>query len=71
MKNALRYDFNTSELLERLKSKESTIYRNVGMALKDVHDALCKAIKEKRYEEAARFREQEVNYANRVIRMLE
>jgi len=65
------YTSNTLELLERLKEAGGERHEIIGSKLKEIYEAKLKAVEEKRQEDVVKYTEEEVRFANRVIRMLE
>jgi hypothetical protein len=65
----MNYNFKTPEILAVTSKLEGEV-NLLGLELKQVYDSKNKAIKEKRFEDAARHREKEVELANKLETLL-
>jgi hypothetical protein len=65
----MNYDFKTLEILAAISKLEGEV-NLLGLELRQVYDDKVKAIAEKRFEDAARFREKEVELANKIETLL-
>lgn len=65
----MNHDFKTPEILS-VTDKLDGEPNKLGLELKLVYNSKRKAIKEKRFEDAARYREREVELANKLETLL-
>jgi hypothetical protein len=65
----MNFGFKTLEILAVTSKLEGEV-NLLGLELKQVYDDKVKAIAEKRFEDAARFREKEVELANKIETLL-